>query len=244
MVAQTRHTGQPSPKKLAFREKLVSKGQSNDALLKKLKTLRSELAEMDQEVVDVTLFSNVRKELISSSIMLHKDRGVKAYAACCLADILRLYAPDAPSTQANCGISSNSFSYNSREMLLTITNAFTSSSPFPPLKVLFWSAIFRTRTSLCSASFATCLRSSDAICPRRSRLMGEIMVALIDESASLSNDMLEIIMAQFMNKSAVRAKNFPRVLLVPDAFILSVSNNGQTPTERCPLFHRYHRVQF
>jgi sister-chromatid-cohesion protein PDS5 len=27
------------------------------------------------------------------------SRGVKAYAACCLADLLRLYAPDAPFSQ-------------------------------------------------------------------------------------------------------------------------------------------------
>lgn len=30
--------------------------------------------------------------------MLIPSRGVKAYAACCLADLLRLYAPDAPYT--------------------------------------------------------------------------------------------------------------------------------------------------
>lgn len=100
MVAQTRHSGQPSPKKLAFREKLVAKGQSNDTLLKKLKTLHSELVEMDQELVDVNSLSTARKELVNSSLMLHKDRGVKAYTACCIADILRLYAPDAPYTQA------------------------------------------------------------------------------------------------------------------------------------------------
>jgi sister chromatid cohesion protein PDS5 len=53
---------------------------------------------MDQELVDKESLSNVRKELINTSLLLHKDKGVKAYTACCLADLLRLYAPDAPYT--------------------------------------------------------------------------------------------------------------------------------------------------
>lgn len=55
---------------------------------------------MDQETVDLPSLSGVKKDLISTSVMLHKDRGVKAYAACCMADLLRLYAPDAPYTAA------------------------------------------------------------------------------------------------------------------------------------------------
>lgn len=53
---------------------------------------------MDQETVQPKSLTTVSKDLIDRSIMLHKDRGVKAYAACCMADLLRLYAPDAPYT--------------------------------------------------------------------------------------------------------------------------------------------------
>lgn len=53
---------------------------------------------MDQERVDTKSLSPVRKELIQTSLLLHKDKGVKAFVACCLADLLRLYAPDAPYT--------------------------------------------------------------------------------------------------------------------------------------------------
>ncbi|THH00705.1 hypothetical protein EW026_g1849 [Hermanssonia centrifuga] len=100
MVAQTRTGGQSSPKKLKFHDKLVGKNPvAADALQKKLKALHSELAEMEQEFVDTHSLGSVRKELISTSILLHKDKGVKAYTACCLAELLRLYAPDAPYTQ-------------------------------------------------------------------------------------------------------------------------------------------------
>ena len=98
MVAQTRKGVGNSPRKLKFSEKLVGKGHSTDALLKKLKVLHTELAELDQENVDTKSLTPVCKELISTPILLHKDKGVKAYAACCIADLLRLYAPDAPYT--------------------------------------------------------------------------------------------------------------------------------------------------
>ena len=45
------------------------------------------------------LFRSIAKELITPALLLHKERGVKAYIACCLVDILRLYAPEAPYTE-------------------------------------------------------------------------------------------------------------------------------------------------
>jgi sister-chromatid-cohesion protein PDS5 len=53
---------------------------------------------LDQDRVDTATLATVHKELTRNTILLHKDRGVKAHAACCLADILRLFASDAPYT--------------------------------------------------------------------------------------------------------------------------------------------------
>ena len=53
---------------------------------------------MDQEAVDTRSLATISKDLIHQSIFLHRDKGVKAYAACCMTDLLRLYAPDAPYT--------------------------------------------------------------------------------------------------------------------------------------------------
>ena len=38
----------------------------------------------------------VAQSLVSPFILKHRDKDVKAYAACCLADILRIFAPEAP----------------------------------------------------------------------------------------------------------------------------------------------------
>jgi sister-chromatid-cohesion protein PDS5 len=67
-------------------------------LIRRLKTLSEELSEMDQDEVDKTSFVNVAKELAGQNLLSHKDKGVRAYTACCLVDLLKLCAPDAPFT--------------------------------------------------------------------------------------------------------------------------------------------------
>ncbi|KAJ4468818.1 armadillo-type protein [Lentinula aciculospora] len=208
MVAQTRHTGQPSPKKLAFREKLVTKGQSNDNLLKKLKTLHSELADMDQELVDVNSLSTVRKELVSSSVLLHKDRGVKAYAACCMADILRLYAPDAPYTQAELRDIFQFFfkqlSNNLKGSDVTYYNQyFHLLESLSTVKSVVLVCDLPNADELILGIFRDLFALVRRDLPMKiETFMAEILVAIVDESSSLSGDVLEMIMAQFMDKSA------------------------------------------
>ncbi|WWD07643.1 hypothetical protein V865_005744 [Kwoniella europaea PYCC6329] len=88
--------------KLDFKEQLIQSGKrdTTDALLKRIKTLHQKLSALEQDGVDVRSLDSVRKPLIKDTILHHKDRGVKAYAACCLADLLRLYAPDAPYSES------------------------------------------------------------------------------------------------------------------------------------------------
>lgn len=194
-------------KKLQFNEKL--KG-TTDVVLKKLKALHTELAEMDQELVEVLTLNSVRKELISTSIMLHKDRGVKAYAACCLADILRLYAPDAPYThtelrdifqfffrQLSAGLKGADSSYYNEyfhllESLSTVKSVVLVCD-LPNAEDLMVD-IFRDFFGLVRRDLAKKIEM----------FMADILVALIDECQSLPSEVLESIMSQFMDKNAVR----------------------------------------
>lgn len=65
-------------------------------LIKRLDKLSKELSELDQGATDVESLQTVAKQLGHRNLLQHKDRGVKAYTACCLVDILRLCVPDAP----------------------------------------------------------------------------------------------------------------------------------------------------
>ncbi|KAJ3553727.1 hypothetical protein NM688_g3463 [Phlebia brevispora] len=205
MVAQTRTAGQPSPGKLKFHEKLTGKNLSTDALQKKLKALQTELANMEQERVDTESLGAVRKELISTSILLHRDRGVKAYAACCLADLLRLYAPDAPYTQNELR---DIFSFFFRQLSSGL------KGPDQP----YYNEYFHLLESLSTVKSVVLvcdLPSADELmaeifksffamvrldlAKKIELFMADILIALIDECQSLPQDVLEVLMAQFLD---------------------------------------------
>ena len=66
-------------------------------LLKRLQTLAKELLEHDQEEdIPREAYTQVANELAHTNLLAHKDKGVRAYTACCVVDLLRLCAPEAP----------------------------------------------------------------------------------------------------------------------------------------------------
>lgn len=67
-------------------------------LVKRLDALSKELTELEQDWEHKESLNKVAEELSSQNILGHKDKGVKAFAACCLVDILKICAPDAPFT--------------------------------------------------------------------------------------------------------------------------------------------------
>jgi sister-chromatid-cohesion protein PDS5 len=69
---------------------------ATSTLLKRLEALSKELADFDQGGVQLESLKDVAASLAHRNLLQHKDRGVKAYTACCLVDILRLFVPDAP----------------------------------------------------------------------------------------------------------------------------------------------------
>lgn len=70
-----------------------------EELIRRLETLSHELSDLDQETFDTESLAKVAKELASHNLLNHKDKGVKAFAAASLVDILCLCAPNAPFTQ-------------------------------------------------------------------------------------------------------------------------------------------------
>lgn len=87
---------EPEKVKLTFNQSL--KAPNNAELLKRLKALHRELEKIDQDAIDTSSLDKVAKELINNTLLLHKEKAVKAFLATCLVDILRLYAPEPPYT--------------------------------------------------------------------------------------------------------------------------------------------------
>ncbi|KAI9221765.1 hypothetical protein BC828DRAFT_341056, partial [Blastocladiella britannica] len=45
---------------------------------------------------DTTTVQRMAAELVSEPILHHRDRGVRVLTSCCIAEVLRIFAPDAP----------------------------------------------------------------------------------------------------------------------------------------------------
>lgn len=92
---------QPQSGSLRFNEALswkAGKAIAVSELLRRLQALADELREMDQEDIDNDSFAKVATELPGQHLLGHKDKGVRAFTGCCLVDVLKLCAPDAPFT--------------------------------------------------------------------------------------------------------------------------------------------------
>ena len=86
---------------LKFDKSIISTADnpiSTNELLSRLTSLQEELSTLNQSSVDLDSLDRCREDLINRKLLRHKDVGVRAFTACCISDILRLYAPDAPYT--------------------------------------------------------------------------------------------------------------------------------------------------
>lgn len=88
-------------RKLKFHQTLVGRPGKQlgvTELLARLKALCDELRDIDQEEADTESLTPSAKELASPSLIHHKDAGVRAWTACCVVEMFRLFAPNAPYT--------------------------------------------------------------------------------------------------------------------------------------------------
>jgi sister chromatid cohesion protein PDS5 len=88
--------------RLQFNEELTwrpGKPIAMTELLSRLERLSKELTDMDQDTADKDSLIKVADALGQRNLIAHKDAGVKAKVACCLVEILRICAPNAPFTE-------------------------------------------------------------------------------------------------------------------------------------------------
>lgn len=87
--------------KLNFNKSIISTADNiipTNELSNRLNDLHEELSTISQENIDLVSLNKYSQDLINKKLLRHKDDGIKAFVSCCLSDILRLYAPNAPYT--------------------------------------------------------------------------------------------------------------------------------------------------
>jgi hypothetical protein len=78
---------------MSISSRIARKGE----LIKHLDKLHNTLADVGQEMSDNPKeLTFTAKQLVAQDLLQHKDKEVKLLTVCCLVDILRVFAPDAP----------------------------------------------------------------------------------------------------------------------------------------------------
>lgn len=196
--------------RLTLKGKLYQKGSSTDALLKRVRQVRTELSEMDQDAVDVNSLRDVCRELVTPALMLHKDKAVKANVACCLADMLRLFAPNAPFTPAELRDIFQFFLHQ-----LTMPQGGLSKPSGPQYPEYFY--LLENLSNVKSVVLVCDLANADELMtdyfkgfldlarPDMSKnveiCMADVLVQLIDECSALPQEVLDLILANFTPKA-------------------------------------------
>ncbi|CAG8540479.1 13092_t:CDS:10, partial [Acaulospora colombiana] len=194
--------------RLQFKQKLVSSSKqiSTTELCKRLKSLFGEISRIDQEEIEIDSLRSITRDLIHPSLIKHKDKGIKAYASCCISDLLRLYAPDAPYTGSELKVIFDLF-------VRQLQNIGNISGPYFDLyfhllenlarvKIVLLILDLQSHEELLVDLFRNIF---DVVRPEMSSIvhshMVDILAQLINEShEALPQEVIEIILAQFLKK--------------------------------------------
>ncbi|RKF75468.1 Sister chromatid cohesion protein pds5 [Golovinomyces cichoracearum] len=186
-------------------------------LLKRLESLSLELKDLgdEQEEVYKNSLTKVAKELAGQHLLVHRDKGVRAFTACCLVDILKICAPNAPFTPSQLkeiftlfitsilpALSNPSHAYNQQHKYVLASLAEVKSIvlicdiPNSDSLVLH---LFSNFFDIMSGSLGAL--TSDQI-PRDVEFnMTQVLIILVDEAQNLPSGVVDIIVAQFLRAS-------------------------------------------
>ncbi|KAF2015391.1 sister chromatid cohesion and DNA repair protein [Aaosphaeria arxii CBS 175.79] len=206
---------QDGVKRLRFRQPLVGKpGRPIGVgdLHTRLKALSEELRGLEQEEAERDSLEPVAKELANQSLLHHKDAGVRAWAACCIVDMFRLCAPDAPYTAAQLKdiftlivvkifplLADPSHPYNGQHLYVLRCLA--------EVKSIVLLTDIPSSGPLTSALFTNCFDvlsgpskadNGEELSKNVEHHMTAVLTILIDEAATLSSDVVDVVVAQFL----------------------------------------------
>lgn len=79
----------------------VSKQIGTKQLVSRLLDLADHLSALDQSNVSTDLYNRIAGDLASKKLLHHLNQTVQALTCCCLADVFRIYAPEAPYSESD-----------------------------------------------------------------------------------------------------------------------------------------------
>ncbi|OMJ17093.1 Sister chromatid cohesion protein pds5 [Smittium culicis] len=196
-----------------FQKENAKKLISTQDLLPELKKITKELSIIDQESVDTRSLTSVAKQLISNKITDHQNHSVQAYAACCLVDILRLFAPEAPYNNQELDVSICLHIRIFRLFIVQLKHLKSTSDPLYSKSAYLLDSLASIRSvaltteldeaeKLMISFFTTLFETINPEIPRKVQIqMTEVLQHLIEENNDVPQQVLDIILLQFLKKN-------------------------------------------
>jgi sister-chromatid-cohesion protein PDS5 len=202
-------------KRLRFKQALVGrpgKPISVTDLLGRLKTLLDELRTMDQEDAHRDSLMPVAQDLAHQGLLQHKDNGVRAWTVCCIVDMLKLFAPDAPYPASKLKEIFSVIILKMLPLLADPTHPYNSQHMYMLRSLAEWKSILLINEipgadQLTSAIFTTCFDvlsgpskgdSGEELSKNVEHNMTEVLSTIIDEAPAVQHDVVDVIVAQFL----------------------------------------------
>jgi sister-chromatid-cohesion protein PDS5 len=233
-------------------------------LLRRLRSLHTELSQLDQEDADRDSLVPVAQELAHRNLLEHRDRGVKAWSALCIVEMFKLLAPDAPFKAAQLN---QIFSLIITQVLPALGN------PQDPYNEQHLS-IVRSLDEVKSIVLLTDIPGADGLLYKlftgafdifadtskndKAEELGKnvehhvtsLLVTVVDESPSLPNDVVDIILAQFLrldpttfplqlNKAALESSRPFHLQLPPPAYNMAKNICSSCPDKMSRMVAHY-----
>ncbi|TGZ77910.1 hypothetical protein EX30DRAFT_398161 [Ascodesmis nigricans] len=184
-------------------------------LIRRLTTLFEELDSIDQEAEGQTelnkdSFATAAKELAAPNLVGHRDDGVKAYTACCLAEILRIYAPNAPYTGTQLKDIFNLF-------VICFKGMGDKEAPYYEQYLHVLESLAKVETAVLLPSVPECepimlemfkvfFDNAKSDTPKNIEyLFVDVMVQIIEECEPIPADLVDIIISQFLRATPIPA---------------------------------------
>ncbi|KAF1938301.1 sister chromatid cohesion and DNA repair protein [Clathrospora elynae] len=224
-IEEEAQEGQPEPeeevenqdglKKLRFKQPLVGRpgkqiGVSD--LLTRLRALLDELRTIDQEEADRESLMPVAESLAHQSLLQHKDNGVRAWTVCCIVDMLKLFAPDAPYPASKLKEIFSVIILKLLPLLADPAHPYNSQHMYILRSLAEWKSILLVNEipgaeQLTSALFTTCFDvlsrpdkgdQGEELSKNVEHNMTEVLSTILDEAPAVTHDVVDVIVAQFL----------------------------------------------
>lgn len=211
--------------RLAFAEEIISTAAQpipTKELLTRLNDLHKELSTLEQDHVDLISLEQVKDDLNNKKLLKNTNKGVQIYVCCCLADILRLYAPDAPYDEV-------SLTSIFKLFLLQFSNLDDPESPFYEDYVYLIERVAEVKL----IALMTDLSSKDKMITQ----IFENFYAL-SANKSFDNDSLQQILIDILNEviSEVSQLNLKVLKLILNKFLTNSKNLRNQSNIKVPGF--------